>query len=303
MLFNSKSIVSMKKPSLFLLLCFPIILCAQINPKTGRKLNKFFQTKETVKLASYFTPVRTPGGLAYDPVDKHLYAYGTNSLLIHRYETNGELGPGEKIPYETVYKSAISAYKLPAKAASLGLDFATESFMLGETNVPANSLLIFNGKETSREITVVDKYTGQVIAGMDIANGSYVGGVYVPGRKTFFLIESKSDKIMEVDPISGKVISSFGINAGGDQQLDIFGGAIEYNDQTNTLFVVTDGPTVIREFSPGGEFIKDYRLDDLLEKPDLIQAIKGLSFDEEGSLWVVSTSGRRVGVLTNLKKG
>ncbi|MEL7118084.1 MAG: hypothetical protein AAFO07_01545 [Bacteroidota bacterium] len=296
----------MKKGIVLLLSIFCLLqLNAQMNvnvDKAKSDVSRFLKKKVKVSVNTYFTPQRSPGGLAYDAKDEHLYAYGVNSLIIHRYETNGNLGPGESIPYETVYTSAIDSYKFPAKTSALGLDVTTESFTLGEKKIPANCILIFNGVEKTREITAVDKYTGEVIGGLDIGNGRYVGGVYSPQRNTIFLIESASNNIIEIETRKGKVLNTFSINVNGQRQLNIFGGAIEINDKSKTIFVATDGPTVIREFSFDGKFIKDYELDGLLEKPALVQAINGLAFDEDNNLWLGTTGGRRMVQLTNIVK-
>lgn len=270
--------------------------------KKAKNLGKNIKSQSGVNLASHFVPQRTPAGLALDPQNNQLYAYDINAQSIHIYKMDGEPGSPEMIPYEVVYKVALDPYKKPAVTNSLGLDFNSKDFNLGGQKVPANSLLIFNGAETTREITAVDKNSGAVIAGLDLAKGRYVGGVFAPKRGTIFLIDSGTDEIIEINPEEGKVLNRFNVNAGGEQKLNIFGGAIEYNDQTNTLFVTTDGPAVIREFSPEGAFIKDYNLNTLLESPELTQALKGLAFDQEGNLWLGATGQRRIGILKNLKK-
>lgn len=276
---------------------------AQLN--LGKKLK---QVEKALKPSSKLTPtihfstVRSPAGIAYDPNGDKLYAYGVNSFFIDIYQTNGQLADEENIPFETVFKTALNSYDKPAKTASLGMDFAPESFKLGETAVPANSLLLFNGEERTREITAVNKQTGQVIAGMDIPNGRYVGGVYSNTRNTLFLIDSANDDIIEIDPATGKEKSRFDINDNAARKLNIFGGSIEIDDQTDQIYVVTDGPTVIRVFDLNGTFIRDYELDAILEKPALIQAIQGIVFDKDGNLWIASSGGRRISLMKGMIK-
>ncbi len=109
-------------------------------------------------------------------------------------------------------------------------------------------------------------------------------------KRNSFFIEGATNSILEIDPRSGKVKNKFSINIEGNRDLNIFGGTIEVEETTKTLYVATNGPEVIRVFTFKGDWVRDYDLSDFLENRPSLKTIQGLTFDDQGDLWVAFSS-------------
>jgi hypothetical protein len=213
----------------------------------------------------------------FDRTNDRVWIYASSGSLLQSYSRLGVAGPTVTRPGES--------------ANDFDISFATSSFTLGATPVPAGSLLAINGESGVADIYAVDPGTGAILASLTTAFGvsHVVGGAYHPGRGTFFLVQDRqpggaqANLIAEVSPITGSVLNTFGT---GDVNYTINFGDLEVHTGTGNLYLVTSDEGAIRELTPTGGFVQDLTL------PGGVTLLSGIGFDEgRGEAWVTSTNG------------
>jgi hypothetical protein len=187
----------------------------------------------------------------------------------------------------------IQTFDVPGVIAnSFDIDFAPESFMLGNTLVPQGSALIFNGESGQVTVYAVDIQAGTIITSLTLSFGDseVVGGAYNEVTNTLFLVQNsiagfQPNTVAQVNPQSGELISTFSVDANGEFTISF--GDIDVNSQTGHVYLVSSAEQRIAEFSTNGSFI---RYVDFPDNP--IVNASGMSVNHEGSqIWIATTTG------------
>ncbi len=167
-----------------------------------------------------------------------------------------------------------------------GLQVAPQAFSLNGVNVPAGSLLGFNGQTNPDRVVAVNPGTGALIASLVLAaNYDTPAGVFHPGSGHLFVLDRRTGphQIVEINPADGTVLATFAapFNASyAGMAIDPVTGNIWFgSNEQNTVVEITAAGQVVRSTNftaQGGES----------------GSISGLTFDAAGRLLVASTSGR-----------
>jgi len=159
-------------------------------------------------------------------------------------------------------------------------------FTLGATNVPAGSLLMFNGQATADRVIAVDPATGLPIASLTLAtNYNLTAGVFNAATGSLFVLDRSTGthRIVEVSAVDGTEIAGFNapINAtDSGLAIDPVTGHLWYgSDQSADLIEVSTTGTVLRSIN---------RLQQGMASSELT----GLAFDGAGRLLASSNQGR-----------
>ena len=185
----------------------------------------------------------------------------------------------------------VSTINRPGESADdADITFAPETFTLGNTPVPAGSLLFVNGEKGTADIYAVNKSTGAVIARLVTAFGAnhVVGVAYHAVRNTLFVVADRLDTktpstVAEINPRTGAVIRRFGT---GSADFTVYYGDIEVSRTNGNLFLVSSVETKIRELTPTGKVVRDLPL------PAGVRFLSGIGLDERrGEAFLSSTNG------------
>jgi len=214
-------------------------------------------------------------GVAVDHATGEVWLYGCSSTEVQRYSSSGAF---------------LAALPRPGESANdVDVDFSPVGFTLDATPIPAGTLLFINGETALAEIYALDKSAGTVIESLNTAFGAshVVGGAFHPDRRTMFLLQDNvpaaadRNRIAEIDPATGSVLSSFQISS-----FSVSYGDLEVCASTGNLFVVSSLQTSIAEFTPAGTAVATYPL------PVGVATLSGIGLnDSTGEAWVSSTNG------------
>ena len=215
-------------------------------------------------------------GLGQDPETATVWVYPCSGAEVLGFSPDGD-------PLATVSR--------PGEAANdVDVMFAPESIVLGESTLPAGTLLFVNGESGPAEIYAVDTATGAVLDTLATAFGTshVVGGAYHPIRNTFFLVQDNvpgpadENRVAEVDPVSGDTLQTFPIGA----SFNVSYGDLDVSGVTGNLFVVSSAENGIAEFTPDGAFVEEHAL------PAGVNSLSGIALDCSASeAWVSDRSG------------
>jgi len=179
----------------------------------------------------------------------------------------------------------------PGESANdVDLDVAPEAFIMGDTAVPAGSLLFINGETDVAEIYALDTVTGDVLATLvtEFGISHVVGGAYHPLRDTFFLVQDNvpgtddENRVAEIDPATGSVLSTFQTTA----TFSVYYGDIDVSTVSGNLFLVSSSEDGIGEFTPEGNFVQVHAI------PEEVASISGVGLRcDVGEAWVAGTGG------------
>ena len=214
-------------------------------------------------------------GVAVDSATGDVWVYDCLSADVQRYSSAGAF---------------LASIPRPGESANdVDVEFSPVGFTLDATPVPPGTLLFINGETGPAEIYALDKSTGTVVETLNTAFGAshVVGGAFHPDRRTVFLVQDNvpaaadRNRIAEVDPTSGLVLSSFQIPS-----FPVSYGDVEVCASTGSLFVVSSIQTSIAEFTPAGTIVGTYPL------PAGVVTLSGIGInDGTGEAWVSSTNG------------
>ncbi len=211
--------------------------------------------------------------------------------------TTGDVWVADNGSTGTVYRidpatgAALGSFQLNSKDFGSnsfygGIDIAQADFILGATDVPAGSLLLFNGAPNPDQVTAVDPATGAVIASLALSkNFDTTGGVFDAAGGSFWVIDRSvnPDRMIELSAVDGTEISAFNLpfNAGeSGLAIDPVTGNIWYgSDQSGTLVELSRTGEVLRSVSLPLQGMNSNEL-------------TGLAFTAEGKLLASSTQGR-----------
>ncbi|ETW10815.1 putative calcium-binding protein [Roseivivax marinus] len=165
--------------------------------------------------------------------------------------------------------SSLDSFASPGESANdYDLDWLETGISLGDTEIPAGTLLVFNGETDLLDIYAVDPDTGDVIASLetDFGNSHVVGGAYHEERATFFAIqdtvpegEDLDSLIAEIDPVTGEVLNTFATTDFAED-FTIFYGDIEVEQSTGTLLITSsrEGRVMLAEPDGSSATIEDF---------------------------------------------
>ena len=173
----------------------------------------------------------------------------------------------------------------------LGLQVVGAAMSLGGTNVPAGSLLVFNGYPNTDRVMAVNPVTGVVFASL-VLDGNYdlTGATFNAANGHIYLTENNGpgNRIIELSATTGAqvavITAPFNIQSGSGLAIDPTTGHLwlgSINGGAQLVEYRIDGTGALTELR---------RLDTSLQNINQNE-ISGLSFDAAGTLWVASTQG------------
>ncbi|WP_367154929.1 choice-of-anchor D domain-containing protein [Methylomonas sp. HYX-M1] len=172
-----------------------------------------------------------------------------------------------------------------------GLQIVAAEMSLNGTNVPAGSLLVFNGYPNTDQVFAVNPADGSILASLSLsANHDLTGAVFDPASGNLFLTANNGNQIVEVSAADGSVVASFeppyNIQSWSGLAIDPATGHLwlgAYNGGGELVeYAIGAGGTSLTEvgrYDAGGQGI------------DGGNRISGLSFAADGSLLAATTSG------------
>lgn len=186
---------------------------------------------------------------------------------------------------------SLSSFGLPYTQNYLGLQSLGVAMTLGGVNVPANSLLVFNGYPNTDRVTAVNPTTGAVITTLALAgNHDLTAGTYDATSGLLFLTANNGNgtQIIAVNPATGAQV---GISTAPFNIQSWSGLAIEPSTGHLWLGAFNGGPQ-LAEFQIGaGGALTLLGTRDVSDQRINQNEISGLSFDLDGNLWISSTQG------------
>lgn len=226
----------------------------------------------------------TPGlgalvALAANEYQQQLYLYPSFGSGIHRMDRTGEI---------------FGAIPRQGEAANdVDLDIAAQSFQLKDVRVPQGALLMFNGETDATEIFALDPQTGALLSKLDavFGNSHVVGGAFNAKTGTLWLLQDNvpasglGDKVAQIDPVTGQVISSFNLVTPA-HSFSVSFGDLHVNPLNGNLLIASSIQGAIAEFSQSGTLLRQFAL------PAGVANISGMALSADGkSLWLASTAG------------
>ncbi len=250
----------------------------------------FTGSGSALQVAASFNPqIGVMLGTAWDPGSGNVFVYQSGATDIREYTTAGSL-VAPNIPQPGV------------TAQEFDMDFADAAFEMGrKIPIPAGSLLIANGDDAPNAVYAVNKHDGTVLEKLTLQVTNTIGITHHATRGTFFLLDFSTDRLTEINPLTGSFVGQFPIaptgspTVSGGSTFGVFHGDVEVHPASGNLWVGGSEHEVIRELSPTGAYLADIDLSAL----DLNGGISGLSFDNSGALWL-TTDGGYVYKLTDL---
>ena len=172
-----------------------------------------------------------------------------------------------------------------------GLQVLGAAMTLGSTNVPAGSLLFFDGVTNPDRVTAVNTTTGLIITSLILtANYDLTGAAFDPATGDIFLneVNGVGTRIVAVRATTGAPVNSstapFNVNTPSGLAIDPTTGHLWLGS--------TAGGSLVVEYLIGvGGTLTELSRRDLSSQGINQNEISGLSFDSSGKLWVSSTQG------------
>ena len=169
-----------------------------------------------------------------------------------------------------------------------GLQVVDSAFKLGTTDVPAGSLLLFNGYGApDGGVAAIDAATGAVIATLRLQeNVDLTAGVHDQATGHLWVTSHSSNALKEIDPTSGATLATVALPSGVNVQTHA-GLAIDpvsgnfWVDSSNVgamLHEIKRDGTLVRSVYAGWQTYNEGEA-------------AGLAFDTDGTLLVASTTG------------
>jgi hypothetical protein len=185
----------------------------------------------------------------------------------------------------------LSSVPRPGESANdVDVEIALVPLTLGDTPVPAGTILFINGETEVAEIYAVDGSTGDVLETLVTSFGAshVVGGAFHPSRGTFFLIQDRvpgpldRNRVAEIDPVTGEILNTFQTTA----YFDVNYGDIDVCGSSGNLFLVSSIEARVAEITADGDFVQYHDL------PAGVSDLSGIGHDDmTGNAWVGATGG------------
>ena len=172
-------------------------------------------------------------------------------------------------------------------SGNTGLQVLSQAMTLGATNVPAGSLLVFNGAPTPERVIAVDPTSGSVLATLNLAeNHDLTAGIFDPTTGHLLLLQGNRNALVELDPLTGATLGSRSLGAVANIG---YSAGLTIDPVTGNLWIGSyyEGGT-LREITRSGSLVRTVNLES--QGVDGYE-ITGLAFDTDGKLLVASTQG------------
>lgn len=214
-------------------------------------------------------------GLGFDSSAGQVWVHGCFGADVQRYSPTGD--------------ALLPVPRGGESANDVDVEVSAQSFKLGSTVLPSNTLLFINGETGPAEIYAIDKTTGAVLSSLSTAFGvsHVVGGAYHRSRQTLFLVQdlvpaaADRNRIAEVDPISGGIVNTFQITS----TFSVNFGDLEVCNSTGNLIVASSDESRLAEYTPAGTLVQYHPL------PIGVSSLSGIGIDEHtGDIWVASSA-------------
>ena len=224
----------------------------------------------------------TLGDLAIDPRSGALWV------------TDTEL-PSRLFRIDPVSGAALQSLTLPNKGgwldifgATNGMQVLGQAMTLGSTNVPAGSILLFDGNANPNRVLAIDPAGGTVLATLALAGGENIdAGLYDPDSGHLFATETRGNTsvLLEFDPASGALLGTFALPPDARFARGLARDPVSHN----FWFASSAGEPAVIEISRAGVEIRRV---DISSQGIHMANITSLAFNAEGSMIVASTSGK-----------
>ncbi|QDT69924.1 hypothetical protein MalM25_28680 [Planctomycetes bacterium MalM25] len=228
-------------------------------------------------------------GIAVDPTTGNVLLLSRDESIIREIDADGRTVRTIPRPTEPTSGSGISALT--------ALDVVSAPVSIGGVTVPAGTLLMTYGDDAPPQVLALDRATGAELASVsfdDLPRGQ-PGLAHHPIRDTLFIMSS-DNRLYEVDPSDGSLVTSFGLSgAGAPSPISSFVvGGVEVNETNGNLLVVVDRESIIRELTPTGEWVADYDLEHLGPRArNTVNNFSGIARDNAtGDVWVLNREKR-----------
>ncbi|MCK7590591.1 T9SS type A sorting domain-containing protein [Subsaxibacter sp. CAU 1640] len=208
--------------------------------------------------------------------DSYLYVYQCFAAVINKYDkTTG------------TFMSSIP-FPQASGANDVDIEIVTTEFVMNATNIPAGSLLVFDGESGAVEIYAISVSDGTVITTLNtnFGNSHVVGGDFNATNSNFYVVQDKlasateRNKVVELDNINGS--NTFSFQTSDDGFIVNYGDLSCYNNQ---LFVVSSDEADMAVYSITGD------LQQLVTLPTEFSSYRSVSIqDGTGEMWVCTSS-------------
>jgi hypothetical protein len=168
-----------------------------------------------------------------------------------------------------------------------GLQVVGQAMSLNGTNIPAGSLLLFNGYPNSDRVIAVNPANGAIIASLALAqNYDLTAGVFDAASGHLFVTDTRNagNRIAEINPATGAEIKSFAVPFSVSSYAGL---ALDPVSGNLWLGTYSSGATLVELTRAGTEV----RRLDLASQGVGSNEISGLAFAPDGSLRLASTNG------------
>ena len=222
-------------------------------------------------------------GLAVDPATGDVIAHsrnqrnGNNEPYFDRIDQNG-VAVGEVI------------HQPGGPVNVSGIDLITTEMTIGQTTVPAGSLIFIHANETPATLYAIDVDSGLTLASVDLTDVTVdqSGVAHHPARGTVFVI-GKDETIREVDPTNGLTVNSFSTRPDGQPFFRVDWGGIDVLEPSGELVIVGSGQSFLRVLTATGDFVEDISL---ASTGVQTSSLSDIAIDNEsGQIWISNESG------------
>ena len=228
---------------------------------------------DAASLIDEFNPATLSGfvGIAIDPANGNLVVYEEfGGATMHVIDQDGnELG--------TIVSPG-------ANSNDYDLDYSTGPMTIDGTAIPAGTLLVFNGDDSPENLYAVD-VDGTVLAQVNLASASIVGGTHVPGTNLLATVDyTGEDFIRILDANDGSQTGSFNP---GPPPFDVFYGDLDIAIDTGEITIISSSQQVVRQLTQQGFCVRELNVSSFG-----ITGMSGVAIDDAtGNLWISNTSG------------
>jgi hypothetical protein len=219
-----------------------------------------------------------------------LTAVGFDEYRQRIYTTNNS---GNAIAINNRLSAIVGTIPVPGGLTNhIDIEIASEALQLAGTLIPQGSVIVINGENGTAEVFALEPDNGTVLAQLNtnVGNGDVVGGAYNPRTQSLFLLQETQANtgdpiISEVDINTGATLNQFtGVFTALD--FDVGLGDIEVNNETGSLYVVSDIEINILEQNSDGGLVR------LIGLPNGVIGASGMAVSQAGErIWVSSNTG------------
>jgi hypothetical protein len=218
------------------------------------------------------------------------YSAATGEMLV---ATSASPGRIYRIDPETGAQRG--SFVIPVtNGTSIGLDITPVGITLHDTSsntnvdLPAGTLLVFNGTPDPNRIVAMDPLTGTILAMLNDAVNFHIRGGAVTSTGRIFILDPSPDMVREIDPLSGLEI----IGSRIDVNVDPHDGDVAIHPITGNIWVASDDRNTLVEYTLGGTLVRTVNLASF----GIGSELSGLAFQTmgNGDVKLLATSKRGV---------